>query len=152
MGRDQHAVHYRHVIDSLMRKPGAFANYAYRDDLFPTTRFRMAYDRFCDGGDERRGAKEYLKMLHHAAHNSEVAVDDALRVLLASDTALSVASGDRVGAGECGASGRDGGRRGTAGFDRSSMPCCTSRRRLMAKTRTGEPDTADAGADAERSG
>src|SRR6185437_8699715 len=55
VGRDQHFVNYRHVIDSLIRKPGAFANYAYRDDLFPTTRFRMAYDRFCAGGDERHG-------------------------------------------------------------------------------------------------
>ena len=38
---------------------------------------------------ERHGARENLKVLHHAAHNSEVAIDDALRVLLASDTALS---------------------------------------------------------------
>ena len=57
VGRDQHAVHYRHVIDSLVRKPGAFANYAYRDDLFPTSRFRLAYDRFCEGRDERRAPR-----------------------------------------------------------------------------------------------
>ena len=49
-------MNYRHVIDSLIRKPGAFAQYAYRDDLFPTTRFRLAYDQFCNGGDERTGA------------------------------------------------------------------------------------------------
>ena len=89
VGRDQHAVNYRHVIDSLIRKPGAFAQYAYRDDLFPTTRFRIAYDRFCEGRDERIGAKDYLKILHHAAHTSEIAIDDALRVLLASDAPLS---------------------------------------------------------------
>ncbi|MFO0802912.1 MAG: ATP-binding protein [Gemmataceae bacterium] len=89
VGRDRHAVNYRHVIDSLIRKPGAFANYAYRDDLFPTTRFRLAYDRFCEGRDERSGAKDYLKILHHAAHDGEAAIDDALRILLASDTALS---------------------------------------------------------------
>ncbi len=89
VGRDRHAVNYRHVIDSLIRKPGAFAQYAYRDDLFPTTRFRLAYDQFCAGGDERTGAKDYLKILHHAAHDGEAAIDDALRVLLASDTPLS---------------------------------------------------------------
>ena len=89
VGRDKHAVHYRHVIDSLVRKPGAFANYVYRDDLFPTTRFRLAYDRFGEQFDERRQAKEYLALLHHAARDSEVAVDDALRVLLLSDIALS---------------------------------------------------------------
>jgi hypothetical protein len=92
VGRDRHTVNYRHVIDALIRKPGAFAQYAYRDDLFPTTRFRMAYDRLCEGRDERLGAKDYLKILHHAAHNSEVAIDDALRVLLASDTPLSAAA------------------------------------------------------------
>ena len=88
VGRDRHAVHYRHVIDSLVRKPGAFANYAYREDLFPTTRFRIAYDRFCDGRDERRGAKDYLKILQHAVLTNETAVDDALRVLLAVDGRL----------------------------------------------------------------
>jgi hypothetical protein len=88
VGRDRHTVHYRHVIDSLVRKPGAFASYAYRDDLFPTTHFRIAYDRFCDGRDERRGAKDYLKILQHAAHTGEAAVEDALRVLLAGEGRL----------------------------------------------------------------
>ena len=92
VGRDKHAVHYRHVIDQLVRKPGAFANYVYREGLFPTTRFRLAYDRFCDGRDERAGTKEYLKILQHAAHDSEVAVDDALRVLLADSAPLTAAA------------------------------------------------------------
>ena len=92
VGRDKHAVHYRHVIDQLVRKPGAFANYVYREDLFPTTRFRLAYDRFCDGRDERAGTKEYLKVLQHAARDSEVAVDDALRVLLAAAAPLTAAA------------------------------------------------------------
>src|SRR5208283_376998 len=43
-GRQKHAVNYRHIIDWLVRKPGAFANYMYREELFPTSRFRMAYD------------------------------------------------------------------------------------------------------------
>ena len=42
-GRGKHRVHYRHIIDWLVRKPGAFENYLYRDELFPTSRFRMAY-------------------------------------------------------------------------------------------------------------
>lgn len=89
VGRDEHAVNYRHVIDSLVRKPGAFANYAYREAMFPTTRFRMAYDRVCAAGDDRSGARDDLKILHHAAHGSEVAIDEALRVLLVSDIPLS---------------------------------------------------------------
>ena len=35
-GAATHAVNYRHVIWSLVRKPGAFAHYRYREDLFPT--------------------------------------------------------------------------------------------------------------------
>jgi hypothetical protein len=41
------------VIWSLVRKPGAFAAYRYRDDLFPTTTFRLAYDRLLASSVER---------------------------------------------------------------------------------------------------
>ena len=41
-GRGKHRVDYRHIIDWLVRKPGAFENYRYREELFPTSRFRMA--------------------------------------------------------------------------------------------------------------
>ena len=43
-GRKKHRINYRHIIDWLVRKPGAFENYVYREELFPTSRFRMAYD------------------------------------------------------------------------------------------------------------
>src|SRR5262249_43984023 len=44
-GRGGHAIDYRHVVWSLVRKPGAFAAYRYRDELFPTLAFRRAYHR-----------------------------------------------------------------------------------------------------------
>lgn len=44
-GRGQHAINYHHLIWSLVRKPGAFAAYRYRDDLYPSLAFRRAYDR-----------------------------------------------------------------------------------------------------------
>jgi hypothetical protein len=80
-GRGKHRINYRHVIDSLVRKPGAFANYRYRDELFPTSRFRMAYDALCES---QRGtaAAQYLRILELAARVNEASVDDALRVLL----------------------------------------------------------------------
>ncbi len=43
-GKGGHLVQYRHIIDWLQRKPGAFADYRYRADLFPSSRFRAAYD------------------------------------------------------------------------------------------------------------
>jgi hypothetical protein len=80
-GRRKHRVDYRHIIDWLVRKPGAFENYRYRDELFPTSRFRMAFDLL----EEQHGArasKEYLRILELAAKVSEAGVDEALRALL----------------------------------------------------------------------
>ena len=47
-GRGQHRIEYRHVIDWLARKPGTFEEYRFRDAMFPTSRFRMAYDLLKD--------------------------------------------------------------------------------------------------------
>jgi len=41
------SIDYRHIIWSLVRKPGAIARYRYREDMFPTLVFRRAYDRRC---------------------------------------------------------------------------------------------------------
>ncbi len=81
-GRQKHRVDYRHIIDWLVRKPGAFEHYRYRDELFPTSRFRMTFDLLEEQLGRYRGSKEYLKILELAAKNSEVGVDAALLVLL----------------------------------------------------------------------
>jgi hypothetical protein len=90
-GQYQHRINYRHVIDWLVRKPGAFANYRYRDDLFPTSRFRMAYDAL---QRQRPGEadRQYLGLLALAARETEQGVDDALRLLLAEQGALTLAA------------------------------------------------------------
>lgn len=80
-GRRKHRVDYRHIIDWLVRKPGAFENYRYRDELFPTSRFRMVFDVLAEKHGSR-GSKEYLRILELAARESESKVDEALRVLL----------------------------------------------------------------------
>jgi hypothetical protein len=72
---------YRHIIEWLVRKPGAFENYRYQEDLFPTSRFRMAYDALKETAPSRY-TKEYLKLLQLAAEEGEVQVDEALRDLL----------------------------------------------------------------------
>ena len=46
-------------------------------DLFPASRFRMAYDRLVEQQPER-AAKEYLRILHLAARESEAGVEAAL--------------------------------------------------------------------------
>jgi hypothetical protein len=82
-GRRKHRVDYRHIIDWLVRKPGAFEHYRYRDELFPTSRFRMAFDLLQEKLGRPGGSKEYLRILELAAKDSEVKVDEVLRVLLA---------------------------------------------------------------------
>ena len=94
-GRRKHRVDYRHIIDWLVRKPGAFENYRYRDELFPTSRFRMAYDLL----HQRRGArasKEYLRILELAAKESESGVDQALGSLLKGHEDLSAEAVKRI--------------------------------------------------------
>jgi hypothetical protein len=77
-GSDKHKIQYRHIIDWLARKPGAFENYRYREDLFPTHRFRMAYDAI-KRSHPGHSAKEYLHILYLAARENETAVDEILR-------------------------------------------------------------------------
>ncbi len=80
-GRRQYRIDYRHVIDWLVRKPGAFRNYRYRDDLFPTSWFRMTYDALVESAGERAD-KEYLKILELAAKDGETLVNNILQLYL----------------------------------------------------------------------
>lgn len=74
-------INYRHVIFHLMRKPGAFRNYQFREELFPRLVFRQAYD-FLLLHNEERADKEYLLLLNQAALGSEDDVAIALTELL----------------------------------------------------------------------
>jgi hypothetical protein len=90
-GRGKHRIEYRHIIDWLVRKPGAFEEYRYRVALFPTSRFRMAYDVLTEQRPSR-AVKEYLAILHLAAREGESGVDEALRWLLDQPRPLSSAA------------------------------------------------------------
>ena len=65
-GEGQRRIDYRHIIDSLVRKPGAFAQYRYRDELFPSLLFRQAYDRLTEQWPQRAD-QQYVRLLHLAA-------------------------------------------------------------------------------------
>jgi hypothetical protein len=94
-GEGKHRIQYRHIIDWLVRKPGAFENYRYREELFPTHRFRMAYDEL-KRRHPSRAAKEYLEILHLAARENEAAVDEALQTLLGKELPISVEAVERI--------------------------------------------------------
>lgn len=88
-GENRHRINYRHVIDWLVRKPGAFENYRYRQDLFPTHRFRMAYD-ILKADKPKNGHKDYLKLLHLAARENESFVEGALHELIETGSVITV--------------------------------------------------------------
>jgi hypothetical protein len=81
LGHGQHRIDYRHVIWSLVRKPGAFAHYRYRDDLFPSLVFRRAYDALRAHAPERAD-RHYVRLLHLAASTSESEIETVIGVLL----------------------------------------------------------------------
>jgi len=80
-GESKHRIQYRHIIDWLVRKPGAFSQYRYRQDLFPSTIFRIAYDQMRRHRPEIAD-KEYLEILYLAARENESGVAQALRELI----------------------------------------------------------------------
>ena len=92
-GSRKHYIQYRHIIDWLVRKPGAFENYRYRSDLFPGSRFRIAYDSLRERHAPAQAAREYLQILQLAARENEAGVDDCLRCLMQNEEPISV---DRV--------------------------------------------------------
>jgi len=75
-------IDYRHVIWSLVKKPGAFARYRYREELFPTIAFRRAYDALRSTHGDRADV-EYVRVLHLAASTMERTVEAALIELVA---------------------------------------------------------------------
>lgn len=91
-GKNLHRIDYRHVIWSLVRKPGAFARYVYREEMFPTLTFRRAYDAIQTPHQGFRGDLEYLRILHLAASTMEADVDAALALLLADGAVITNAT------------------------------------------------------------
>jgi hypothetical protein len=89
-GENGHWINYRHVIDRLVRKPGAFEHYRYKDDLFPTSQFRIAYDLLREQAGPKRGNKQYLQLLELAAQESETLVNETLRFCLSQAGSLDV--------------------------------------------------------------
>jgi hypothetical protein len=82
VGKSRHAINYRHVIWSLVRKPGAFARYHFREDLFPTLTFRRAYEALQRQHAGIKADATYLRILHLAASTLESEVEAAIALLL----------------------------------------------------------------------
>ena len=82
IGKDPHRIDYRHIIHSLVRKPGALRRYVYRESLFPSLEFRRAYDALLIEGADQADF-DYVRILHLAASDGEECVRLVLASLLA---------------------------------------------------------------------
>jgi len=83
LGRHRYRIDYRHIIWSMVQKPGAFLRYRYREELFPQHVFRLAFDALNNNLGEGRDADvNYLRILHLAASVSEEDTQAALELLL----------------------------------------------------------------------
>lgn len=82
IGERRHQINYRHVVSSLLRKPGGFRDYRYREALFPTLVFRQAWEYLNQHHAPRKADLLYLRILHLAAQHLEADVGAALTCLL----------------------------------------------------------------------
>jgi len=82
-GANHYRINYRHVIDSLLRKPGGFRNYRHREDLFPQDVFRQAWESLNQRLPPRQADITYLRILKQAAAGLETDVAQVLALLLA---------------------------------------------------------------------
>jgi hypothetical protein len=82
IGQKPHHVNYRHLIDTLLRKPGGFRRYRFREDLFPQSIFRRAWEQLEQWHPPRRADIIYLRVLRLAARTLESDVAAALELLV----------------------------------------------------------------------
>ena len=69
-GKGEARIDYRHIIGSLVRKPSAFAHYRFREQMYPSHTFRLAYDAM-RGWKGERADVDYVRILHLAATTME---------------------------------------------------------------------------------
>jgi IstB-like ATP binding protein len=67
-------IDYRHLVENLKRKPGAFARWVFRDDIFPRTIYRQTWENLSAQLPERQACKTIVGLLALAADGHEAAL------------------------------------------------------------------------------
>lgn len=75
-------IDFRHVINWLVRKPGAFSEYRWREAMFPSLVWRGAYDHLCRHHDVHAADVCYLELLQLAAKEGLGTVENLVEQLL----------------------------------------------------------------------
>jgi len=87
-------IDYRHIIEKLQRKPGAFEQYRWREALYPTPVFRAAFDQMERKHGTERAIPEYLRILSLCLDHGESTVANLIEEIL--QQPKSILSSDEV--------------------------------------------------------
>jgi len=72
--RQVRQIDYRHMVENLKRKPGAFARWVFREDIFPRTVYRQTWENLSAQLPERQACKVIVGLLALAADGHEAAL------------------------------------------------------------------------------
>ena len=72
-------IDFRHVVGPMLRKPGAFARYRFREQLYPSLEYRAAYDRLVADHGTHGGTVEYLQLLKLAGELTPQRLEPSIR-------------------------------------------------------------------------
>lgn len=78
-------IDYRHLVAALKRKPGAFARWVLRDEVFPRPVYRHTWERLSARLSEREACKTIVGLLVLAADGHEAQLADELEQLIELD-------------------------------------------------------------------
>lgn len=73
-GQRSRRIDYRHLVENLKRKPGAFARWIFRDDVFPQAIYRQTWEILSAQLPERQACKIIVGLLALAADGHEAAL------------------------------------------------------------------------------
>ena len=83
--RRTRSLDYRHLVGALKRKPGAFARWVLRDDVFPREVYRQTWERLEASVPERQACKTMVGLLGLAADGHEAELAELLTRLIEAD-------------------------------------------------------------------
>lgn len=84
-------IDYRHMIDSLVKKPMAFYKSVHRDALLPNACYKQIWKNISSNAPSREASKLMVGLLHLAANtNKEKQVSDRVMAILDSGEHLSI--------------------------------------------------------------
>lgn len=79
--RQARRIDYRHLVENLKRKPGAFARWVFRDDAFPRWIYRRTWETLRARLPEREACKTIVGLLSLAAAGHEASLALELEAL-----------------------------------------------------------------------